>query len=216
MNAVERSIKDPKSLPYLNETLEPYDVIETSFILPEARELFRRVRLDQTYRKASEYKIRKRLLGFGANDSDMNKLNNRLWDKILEIDNDNRLWLKATLENITWFKSSKYGAHASNSAWLLVQHGDSDIEWQKKMLKVLKSVALSEEVSLKDIAYLEDRISVSENKPQTYGTQGRCEDGNWNPFPIKSPDKVDIIRKQVGLNTLKDYQNQFASICEYK
>ena len=132
--------------------------------------------------------MRKRLLGFGASDADMNKLNSLLWVKIHEVDLNNRLWLTKTLDKIEWFKISKYGVHASNGAWLLVQHGDLDLNWQKKMLVILKSMAQSGEASLKDVAYLEDRINIAENKPQLYGTQGYCEDGDWKAYPIKSPN----------------------------
>jgi hypothetical protein len=216
MVRIEASIDSPKAAPYLSEAMTTYRALETRASTPESKALFRRVRIDQTYRLASEYSMRKKLLGLGATSKDMNKLNRLLWDKITRIDSDNRDWLKVTLKNINWFKTSVYGKEASHAAWLLVQHGDLDHAWQKQMLVTLDAMAKQKEASAQDVAYLEDRIAVSENRPQTYATQGQCQDGVWNPMPLRSPEKVDQLRQSVGLKPLAAYRAQFKNMCQYQ
>jgi len=49
-------------------------------------------------------------------------------------------------------------------AWLLVQHMDNDIEFQKVFLSKLKP-------NTQEFKYLTDRVNVGEGKPQEYGTQ---------------------------------------------
>jgi hypothetical protein len=55
-------------------------------------------------------------------------------------------------------------------------------------------------------AYLYDRVAVGAERPQRFGTQGRCVGtGRWEPQPIEEPELVDIRRAQMGLVVLQDY-----------
>ena len=97
-------------------------------------------------------------------------------------------------------------------AWLLVQHADHDRAFQKKCLDLLKSQPPGE-VHLANIAYLEDRVRVGEERPQLYGTQFHVdEQGNFGPFPIEDPDNVDQRRKSMKLETLAEYTHQMEQI----
>jgi len=125
------------------------------------------------------------------------------WDSSIDIENTRRM--KEIVEQISWPTRSKVGRHASHMAWLLVQHADHDHEFQKMCLALMKAQAVGE-VSQANIAYLEDRVRVAEQRPQLYGTQFYTnEAGNFGPRPIEDADNVDKRRKANGLQSLNEY-----------
>ena len=68
--------------------------------------------------------------------------------------------------------------------------------------------------SLKNFAYLYDRVAVAEERPQRFGTQGRCVGpGAWEPFPLEDPGSVDGLRASVGLSPLDEYVAYFVDVC---
>lgn len=120
------------------------------------------------------------------------------WDASLD-----RLHTKALQELVTafgWPTISRVGADASVAAWLLVQHADENLAFQKLCLQLMKSEPLTE-VQQWNIALLEDRILVSEGKLQIYGSQFHKDKstGKMIPWPIADAAQLDSRRKQVGL-----------------
>ncbi len=53
-------------------------------------------------------------------------------------------------------------------------------------------------------AYLKDRTLTIKDKPQIYGTQFDVVDNEVVPFPIKNPENVDNLRREIGLGTLEE------------
>ena len=139
MQTLERSLRDPYKLPAGMHFLERYLALEKRAVHLEAQELFRRARTEQLYRAALDYDNRLALLGKDADDQDAAELKARLWQKVNDVDTDNRRWLKTGLKEIGWFRISVYGRAASNTAWLIVQHGDQDPVWQKQILRDIKA-----------------------------------------------------------------------------
>lgn len=135
------------------------------------------------------------------------------------IDMKNTSDLKELLEIYDWFKISVFGAKADNQAWLIVQHADKDIDFQKKMLIVLEKLWPLGETKPSNYAYLYDRVissqmDMSKSAPQRYGTQGRCVGpGKWEPWPIEDETHVDDRRKSVGLGSMEEYKKMFLDIC---
>jgi len=128
------------------------------------------------------------------------------WDD--SVDHRNTERMKAIIEEIGWPSISKVGYEGSSHAWLLVQHADDDPDFQRKCLDLMKSEP-EDEVSRRDIAYLEDRIAIGNGMPQIYGTQFRTNcDGQLEPLPIQDPDNVDKRRKEMGLETLSENQKR--------
>ncbi len=112
--------------------------------------------------------------------------------------------MKEIVSEIGWPTISKVGKTGSNNAWLLVQHADLDIEFQKNCLNLMKELP-QEEVDARNIAYLTDRICASEKTPQIYGTQFHEVDGKLVPQNIEDIDNVNVRRKEVGLETIEEY-----------
>lgn len=121
-----------------------------------------------------------------------------------ELDLRNTERIKDIIKQIGWPTISKVGESVSNMAWLLVQHADHDIQFQKDCLRIIKQLPTSE-VSQKNIAYLEDRVAVNEKQPQIYGTQFYEHDGIFEPRPIKDPERVDDRRDEMGMEPLEEY-----------
>lgn len=133
------------------------------------------------------------------------------WEKI---DTDNTAALKELLKARDWFKISEFGAEGDENAWLLVQHADRDVPFQKRVLSVLARLYPLGETSAHNYAFLHDRVAAAEKRPQRYGTQGRCTGpGAWEPFEMEDPAGVDARRKAMGLSTLEENKRRLAPVC---
>jgi hypothetical protein len=123
-----------------------------------------------------------------------------------EVDRQNTKRLKEIVEEIGWPTISKVGETGSKKAWLLVQHADEDLDFQKHCLELMQE-ALEDDIDIKNIAYLEDRIRVSEKKPQLYGTQffTNPDLDEYIPYPIEHPETVDERRTKLGMEPLAEY-----------
>ena len=69
-----------------------------------------------------------------------------------------------------------------------------------------------DEVSLRDLAYMTDRVLLHEGKQQIYGTQMTSADGKWTPQPLEDAAKVDQRRAEVGLEPLTEYVKLMESV----
>ena len=98
------------------------------------------------------------------------------------------------------------GAHA---AWLIVQHAPA--AEQRKALPMLKDAARAGDARPSDVAYLEDRLRVTDGKPQRYGTQLSSPDAGGAPrlAPIADEACVDRRRAEALLEPLADYLRRF-------
>lgn len=123
------------------------------------------------------------------------------WDENVDARNTERM--KGIVAEIGWPTISKVGEVSSHNAWLLVQHADHQVDFQEQCLTLIKQESAGE-VSLRDIAMLEDRVRVNKNQPQIYGTQFRDITGEHKPLPIEDEANVDKRRKKMGMVTLKE------------
>lgn len=128
-------------------------------------------------------------------------------DEDVRLDEKNTEVMKSIVAEIGWPTITSVGAEVSQKAWLLVQHADHDVEFQKMCLSLMKSEGSDVDPQL--IAYLEDRVRVNEGRPQLYGTQFYTrDDGKYLPRPIEEPEHVDERRKLVGLDSLEEYRQR--------
>lgn len=124
------------------------------------------------------------------------------------IDRTNTLRMKELLKLCGWPLTSKYGQDASANAWLLIQHADQDRSFQRAALVLLEQAVKAGEARGGDLAYLSDRLAVSEGRPQLYGTQFRgVENCRVILAPIDSREAVDARRKAIpGMPSLEEYE----------
>lgn len=124
---------------------------------------------------------------------------------IEKIDQENLSRLKAIVEQFGWPGFRTIGAEGADKMWLLVQHCDQEIEFQKTCLQLLKESVAKGDAPKRHLAYLMDRVLVNEGKPQVYGTQVQIIEGGALPRPVEDPDNLDKRRKEMGLGSFAGY-----------
>lgn len=96
--------------------------------------------------------------------------------------------------------------------WLVIQHAPMELE--RKYLPEFQKAAARGDVAPSQVAMMEDRINMFEGKPQKYGSQ--IEEGAYGArvvYTLLNSEKVDVWRKEVGLEPLADYlRNMGASM----
>jgi hypothetical protein len=123
---------------------------------------------------------------------------------IEKIDGDNTKWLMHVVDEHGWPTITMVGKDGANAAWLLVQHADHNVKFQRKCLDLMTKLP-KDEVSRPELAYLTDRVLLAEGKKQIYGTQFSDDDGKFRPRPLEDEVNVDKRRAEVGLEPLADY-----------
>ena len=121
------------------------------------------------------------------------------------IDADNLAALHRIVATSGWPTKSQVGEDGAHAAWLLVQHGDKDVAFQKQVLALMKPLADAGEVSMIDYAYLYDRVAVGEHRKQLYGTQF----GEHQQLqPTEDEANLDARRKAIGMSSMDEYRAQ--------
>lgn len=85
----------------------------------------------------------------------------------------------------------------ANYAWLLVQHSDFDPQYQLRMSQWFGRSQAPH--MARHSAYLHDRGTVGLGRLQRFGTQIRCQNGAWAPFPVEDTQNLDARRARLGL-----------------
>jgi hypothetical protein len=103
----------------------------------------------------------------------------------------------------------KVGKEGSGSFWIVIQHADNDLEFQKKMLSAMKNELKKNNIKKSNFALLEDRVAVNSNKKQRFGTQV-----TYNKIGQAIPKnglldtlKVNMLRKEFELPDIIEYYN---------
>ena len=142
-------------------------------------------------------------------DQEMRK--SEVFDPSVDIKNTGLL--KKIIRQSGWPTTSLVGKKASNNAWLIAQHADCDLKFQKLCLKLIKKAVLPKNVDTKNVAYLTDRILVSLGKKQIYGTQFyKDEFGKLVPRPIKEIEALDKRRRNMNLGTFENYKKKMEKL----
>lgn len=179
---------------------------------PRVRELLRRAARDQLIRRGWEAgaDVWEEPPSPGARS----RFQSRLARQMCETDGDNTAWLKADVAANGWFLISAHGEDASRAAWLMVQHADRDRAFQREVLGLLQPLVEAGETDPSNYAYLHDRVAVGANRPQRYGTQGKCAARSvWEPFALEAPERVDELRDDVDIGPLADYAAHMNRLC---
>jgi hypothetical protein len=124
--------------------------------------------------------------------------------KMEAVDTKDRKRLQEIIDKHGWPGKALVGKEAAHAAWLIAQHADADLAFQKRCLKLMEA-APRNDVDRRDLAYRTDRILVAEKKKQRYGTQLLGQGGKFRPQPIEDEANVDRRRAEVGLPPLAEY-----------
>lgn len=128
-----------------------------------------------------------------------------LWDLKSRINKETQKELETLINKKGWPKISNVRHLAASAAFLIIQH--SDLEKQKKYLPTIKKYCEDGEAEWQSYALMYDRIQVSENKPQRYGSQVHfnSETNKEELYPLEDESKVNELRKEAGMEPLEEY-----------
>lgn len=148
--------------------------------------------------KNNDLQLRKKLIDAGQ----LFKGYNEEMEKV-HLKNAERLW--KIINKIGWPAKSKVGSEANDAAMIIVQHAISLPAFQKDCLQYIKEAVDKGEEAKRNYAFLYDRICFNERRPQRFGTQHDWdENGLMSPWKIDTPEKVNELRIQYGLNPIEE------------
>ncbi len=114
----------------------------------------------------------------------------------------------ALLENLVrkygYPNASEVGMEATHAFWILAMHQDKNPTFQEGVLTWMREAVKRKDALTRDLAYLEDRVSVNRGECQLYGTQVDYDDSSkkYFSFPICDLKKMKKLRKKMKLMTL--------------
>lgn len=141
--------------------------------------------------------------------SERGRVRRALWPEVQVIDLENQKQLLAMVPEEGWFRKSRYGDNAASSAFLVVQHGDETL-WER-FLPILAELVPGGEVAGSEYAMMYDRLQMTRDRPQRYGTQMTCPygSGQWTLWRLEDPERIDELRASVGLGPVAEYVDSF-------
>lgn len=145
--------------------------------------------------------LQKQLIKLQNKDQEMRA--SGTWDE--KIDFTNTKTLKKIIEKYGWPDEILVGKEGTEAAWLIAQHADHDLNFQKTCFALMQTH--KSPISKIHLAYLSDRINVNEGKKQKYGTQFYFDkkSNKLLPQPIADKKNIEIRRKRIGLEPFKEY-----------
>lgn len=157
-------------------------------------------------RSSADRAIRSRL--------DFSRIDDPAQQKLMQqmgiVDRANTARLKVLVERCGFPDKDRHGEQAQGDAWLLIQHADHDVAFQKHVLSLLEKMAAQRAEPVgRRFAYLSDRVAVAERRPQLYGTQLMAPAEQPCAFdfnPMDDRAKVEERRAALGLPPLDIYK----------
>jgi len=147
-----------------------------------------------------------RLILLESRKSNDNALIKKVHDRMKIIDTQSAIIVGKIIDKYGWLGSDKIGSEANQTLFLGIQHID-DLVVQNKYLPILKDAVKKGNAEPWHFAFLTDRILMNQGKKQIYGTQTIISKKPEDSYvvPLQDPDKVDELRKGIGLEPLNDY-----------
>ena len=125
--------------------------------------------------------------------------------KMEETDSTNLAAVSRILDTYGW--PSGLSDEANKAIFHVIDH--SDLKTMNKYIGLFRDAVEKGYMSMNDLVTMEDRMLMNSGKPQKYGTQAYSlvEDGKTVIYiwPVEDPDKLDALRKSVGLIPIEDY-----------
>ena len=125
------------------------------------------------------------------------------------VDGDNVEFLKSVVAELGWIDAVRFGAEASDTAFLIVQHC-SDLRLMRTALPLIEADVRAGRLSGQNYALLFDRLRLNLGYLQRYGSQiGRSEELGQVLMPCEDFERIDERRAEVGMGPLADYLDLF-------
>ncbi|MCT3762527.1 hypothetical protein HZP98_05615 [Elizabethkingia anophelis] len=126
-------------------------------------------------------------------------------EKMKKIDLESVDIVTKIIDKYGWLGKDKIGKEANETLFLGIQHID-DLVVQSKYLPAIKDAVKKGNAEPWHLAFLTDRILMNQGKKQIYGTQKIITKNPETSYiiPLENPEKVDELRKEIGLDLLND------------
>ena len=125
--------------------------------------------------------------------------------KMEETDSANQASVSNILDTYGW--PTGLSDAANKAIFLVIDH--SDFKTMNKYIELFRDAVEKGYIQMNDLVTMEDRMLMNAGKPQKYGTQAYSlvEDGKTVIYiwPVEDPDKLDALRKSVGLMPIGEY-----------
>jgi hypothetical protein len=196
--------------PYFDFLRNNYDV-EWQIIIQKAKlkeqQYEKTLKLPDLRKRINLMTIQDQKLRFAKSQTNDSREIEVLNQQINDSDFKNLNEAKEIIEKYGWPKITEIGKDGQNNFWLIVQHADQDILFQKLALSKMEKLMETKEIDLENYAFLYDRVQCNLNYKQLYGTQVIWTDnGKASGFrPIIKEDLADKRRADFKLLPLKIY-----------
>ena len=122
-------------------------------------------------------------------------------------DSINRERFKPLLKLWNWPGIRETGYQGEGAAFLIAQHSDDDLKFQKDCLERMEREFYKGNVTISSYAMLIDRYLVNTERKQVFGTQVQLneETKKFEPKPLLYPNEVQSLRNLFGLGDLQAY-----------
>lgn len=129
-------------------------------------------------------------------------------DEMQRVDADNTEFLRGLIAELGWIDATRFGAQASDAAFLMVQH-TSDLRLMRTALPHIERDVRAGLIGGQNYALLFDRLQLNLGYLQRYGSQLGTHDGVSRLMPCEDIERIDELRAEMGLGPLGEYLDYF-------
>lgn len=107
-----------------------------------------------------------------------------------------------------WLGKKRFGSVGPEVILISILH--ADLSTQKKYFSIISDAAKEGDYPPEHLAFLADKIALSEGGQQIYGMLiSNKKNNRFIPFPIINEAEVDVRRKLIGLGTLSEFLKSY-------
>jgi tetratricopeptide (TPR) repeat protein len=123
------------------------------------------------------------------------------------IDSLNQIKLDSLISIYGWLGYKEVGKSGENASFLIAQHADMNLDFQKRCLILIKKELIKGNIYPPNYALLYDRVKVNSNEAQLFGSQVEL-DATFNKFKPKKTRSLEFVnayRMYFSLQSIESY-----------
>lgn len=155
-----------------------------------------------------DQEVREDLRKFKNGELDSSTFNlDQIKRRISETDSLHFYKLESIIDEYGYPGYALVGKDFSDAFWNIVQHQDENIEFQERVLELMKKEVDKNNATKSYYAYLIDRVKVNQGDKQIYGSQMQLnsDSTSYEPKPVVDPNNLNERRKSVDLPPMEEY-----------
>ena len=112
-----------------------------------------------------------------------------IWEKQAHLDSLNQVRVEKILKANGWPSPAEVGKEACEAIFMVLQHADRNVGWQKQYLPQVRRAAKAGKIDSADMAMFIDRVRLNTGRKQLYGTQIGYHEASDQHYvkPLKDP-----------------------------